>query len=82
MSGKSFEVRVLSAYCKGCGLCVGLCEAGKLYLEQTPNERGVQAAAVNAEADCTGCLRCATICPDAAIEVYVLRWPVAEAASR
>ena len=77
MSGKSFEVRVLSQYCKGCGLCVEFCEQGKLYLEQTPNEHGVQAAVVRLEVDCTGCLRCAAICPDAAIEVCMLRLTVA-----
>ena len=69
MSGK-FEVKILRRYCKGCGLCVEVCTEGKLYIDARPDKRGVQPAAVSGDADCTGCLRCATICPDAAIEVY------------
>jgi len=78
MSDKEFEVRVLSRYCKGCGLCVEFCGQGKLYLEKTPNERGIQPAAVNPQIDCTGCLNCVTICPDAAIEIYAVRQHAAE----
>jgi len=85
MSDKSFEVVILRRYCKGCGLCVEVCAQGKLSIDPHPNEQGVQAAVVTPELDCTGCLKCATICPDAAIEIYrvVQRPPVpaAEAAS-
>jgi 2-oxoglutarate ferredoxin oxidoreductase subunit delta len=69
MSGK-FKVTILRRYCKGCGLCVEVCAEGRLYIDPQPDKRGVQSAAVSADADCTGCLRCATICPDAAIEIY------------
>jgi 2-oxoglutarate ferredoxin oxidoreductase subunit delta len=82
MSAKNFEVRVLEQYCKGCGLCVEWCEQRKFYLEKTPNERGVQPAAVDARMDCTGCLKCATICPDAAIEIDVIREHAVEPACR
>ena len=73
MSNKQFEIKILTRYCKGCGLCVEFCEQGKLYLEETPNERGVQPAALKPGVDCTGCLKCATICPDGAAEIYVLK---------
>lgn len=69
MPRKTFEVVVLDHFCKGCGLCVEFCEQAKLYIVQKPNKRGIQIAAVRPEADCTGCLKCATICPDAAVEV-------------
>jgi formate hydrogenlyase subunit 6/NADH:ubiquinone oxidoreductase subunit I len=39
-------------------------------------------AAVGPEADCTGCLQCATICPDAAIEVRRAKTAVRSAGAR
>ncbi len=69
MPDRKFEVAVLEQYCKGCGLCVEHCGQGKLYIVQRPNKRGIQIAGVRADKDCTGCLQCATICPDAALEI-------------
>jgi len=66
---RRFEVHVLTDYCKGCGLCVEFCDQGKLYIQQQPDKRGIQPAAVRPDVECTGCLKCAVICPDAAIEV-------------
>ncbi len=70
MSDKRFEVTILPRYCKGCGLCVEACGEGKLYIDPRPDMEGLLNAAVRDDVDCTGCLKCATICPDAAIEVY------------
>ena len=69
MRDRKFEVVVLEHFCKGCGLCVEHCKQGKLYMVQRPNKRGIQIAGVRPDADCTGCLQCATICPDAALEI-------------
>ncbi len=76
-SGRSKEVvvEVLDHLCKGCGLCVEVCERGKLELADTPNKQGVQPAVVKPGVDCTGCCDCATICPDAAIEIYIVTSP-------
>ncbi len=41
-----------------------------------PNKQGIQTAAVHEDVDCTGCLQCATMCPDAAIEVTQVDVPV------
>ena len=70
MRDRQFEVRIIHRYCKGCGLCVEVCEPGKIYINALPNKQGLRTAAVSPEVDCTGCLRCATICPDAAIELF------------
>ena len=72
MSAKKYEVEVLSRYCKGCGLCIEVCEVRKLCINPRPNRQGIQVAVVASEVDCTGCLKCATICPDAAVEVHRL----------
>ncbi|NLW50624.1 MAG: 4Fe-4S dicluster domain-containing protein [Candidatus Brocadiaceae bacterium] len=70
MTDRRFEVIILERYCKGCGLCVAFCEHGKLVIDPRPNKRGVQAAVVQPDVECTGCLRCTAVCPDAAVEVF------------
>ncbi len=67
---KEFSVVLLSQYCKGCRLCVSVCEAGKIEIEPGPNERGIQPVRTVDGVRCTGCLRCTAVCPDAAIEIY------------
>jgi 2-oxoglutarate ferredoxin oxidoreductase subunit delta len=69
MSKNRYEIRVIERYCKGCGLCVEVCEQNKLYMSSTPDARGIQVVKISETANCTGCLKCATICPDAAIEI-------------
>jgi len=63
------EVHVLAEFCKGCGLCVPACPKEMLYLSDAVDRRGVHVVAVRAEIDCTGCCNCATVCPDAALEI-------------
>jgi len=63
------KVRVVAEYCKGCGLCVPACPKDILYLLDEVDRRGVHVAAARVEIECTGCCNCATMCPDAAIEV-------------
>ena len=63
------KVRVLAEYCKGCGLCVPVCPKNILAMAETIDHRGVHIVTVNDETDCTGCLQCATMCPDVALEV-------------
>ncbi|NIA21230.1 MAG: 4Fe-4S dicluster domain-containing protein [Anaerolineaceae bacterium] len=64
------EVRILRKYCKGCGLCVEVCPVECLRMSDDITAAGVCPAEVVETADCTGCLQCHTVCPDAAIEVY------------
>jgi 2-oxoglutarate ferredoxin oxidoreductase subunit delta len=73
MSDKEFEVQILKRYCKGCGLCVEACPQDKIFINPQPNKDGRQTADLKGGIHCTGCLRCTTICPDAAIEVYELQ---------
>ena len=76
MSNRKCEVVVLEDFCKGCGLCIEFCEQGKLSLRHKPDRRGIRVAEVRAEADCTGCLQSATMCPDAAIQITRAGAPV------
>jgi len=58
--------------CKGCGLCVEVCNPRVIALSKNVNGKGYQyAEPVNIEA-CTGCTNCAMVCPDCVITVYQL----------
>ena len=63
------EVRILEDYCKGCGLCVPVCPKSILSLSESVNRRGIHIVQANREIPCIGCLNCATMCPDAALEI-------------
>ena len=55
--------------CKGCGLCVTVCQKGCIIISKHSNKSGYFPAEP-AGSDCTGCAMCTIICPDAVIEVY------------
>jgi len=55
--------------CKGCGLCVKVCEHSVLKLTELMNRKGYRYPQVSTTASCRGCRQCAEICPDAAIEL-------------
>jgi 2-oxoglutarate ferredoxin oxidoreductase subunit delta len=63
------RIRISLAHCKGCGLCVEFCPRGALVMGTDLGPRGVNAAEVADESKCAGCLNCAVVCPDAAIEI-------------
>ena len=64
------KVEVLKEICKSCLYCVKVCPKEVLGVANEVNLRGYQyILPVNPDA-CTGCALCATMCPDAAIEVY------------
>ena len=69
VSTMKFIVAVDKEYCKGCELCIEACEHGVLTLSSQFNSRGQHFATGTNCTACTGCLRCADVCPDAAIEI-------------
>jgi len=64
------QVRILTAYCKGCELCVSVCPKGVLEMSADLAETGVRPARPKPGAECTGCTLCYQVCPDAAIEIW------------
>ena len=55
--------------CKGCELCIEACPQESIGLSPNLNSQGYHyAMLVNSE--CTGCINCALVCPDAVITVY------------
>lgn len=55
--------------CKGCELCIEACPQGSLQLSKDINALGYHYA-VLVQDNCTGCVNCALVCPDAVITVY------------
>ncbi|MBN1849341.1 MAG: 4Fe-4S binding protein [Deltaproteobacteria bacterium] len=60
--------------CKGCYLCISVCPQNVIAVSKNINRQGyypVIFKGTNEEGKgCIACVRCATICPDIAIEVY------------
>jgi 2-oxoglutarate ferredoxin oxidoreductase subunit delta len=61
----TFEVET----CKGCELCIDACPQESLQLSERINKQGYHYA-VLVKDNCTGCVNCALVCPDAVITVY------------
>lgn len=55
--------------CKGCELCIEACPQESLALSKEINKQGYPYA-VLVQDNCTGCVNCALVCPDAVITVY------------
>lgn len=55
--------------CKGCELCIEACPQGSLQMSKGINAFGYHYA-VLVQDNCTGCVNCALVCPDAVITVY------------
>jgi len=55
--------------CKGCELCIESCPQDSLALSPKINAQGYHYA-VLVKDNCTGCVNCALVCPDAVITVY------------
>ncbi len=55
--------------CKGCELCIEACPQESLQLSKEINKIGYHYAVLIKD-NCTGCVNCALVCPDAVITVY------------
>ncbi|MFI5253620.1 MAG: 4Fe-4S dicluster domain-containing protein [Bacteroidota bacterium] len=55
--------------CKGCELCIEACPQESIALSKEINAIGYHYA-VLIQDNCTGCVNCALVCPDAVITVY------------
>jgi len=63
------KIKINTARCKGCFLCVVNCPNGLIKVAGRLSERGVKPAEFLG-GKCTGCTMCAIICPEGIIEVY------------
>lgn len=61
------DVIVIRDRCKGCGICVSVCQTGVLELEGEKNNQGMQTPSVVHPENCLNCGLCEMFCPDFAI---------------
>ncbi len=55
--------------CKGCSLCIPACKQNSLALSKEINSQGYHYVELVTD-NCTGCINCALVCPDAVFTVY------------
>lgn len=74
-------VEIAIETCKGCELCVDACPQESLKMSGKINTFGYHYA-VLVEDNCTGCVNCALVCPDATITVYRTKKPAKGASAK
>ena len=68
-------ILVNSEVCKGCEICVPVCQENVIGMTDGLNRKGYHYAYMKNPDACTGCTNCAIVCPDRAIEVYRVTIP-------
>ena len=63
------EIKIDSKKCKGCELCLSVCERDVIKMSQKTNEKSYRFAEVANETNCTACGSCFLICADVCIEI-------------
>lgn len=72
MNNKSIKVHVISERCKGCGLCIEVCQPGVLEFSEAKNSSDYYyPLVVNGDA-CLNCGLCEMYCPDFAVWVTII----------
>lgn len=68
------KIEIDRELCKGCQLCISVCPQELICTSGRLNQKGYYPAEFKedegAAKHCIACVRCATVCPDVAIEVY------------
>ena len=70
MAKKQFKVVFDRERYKGCEFCRAFCPKKIIEMDTQVNAKGYCPARITQQEECIGCLSCATVCPDCAIEIY------------
>ena len=69
----SVEIHIINERCKGCKICVEVCQTDVLDIAKEPNISGYNPPYVKSLKDCNICGLCEMLCPDFAIRVsYIM----------
>ena len=66
---QSFHIWVGEEVCKSCGLCIANCPKKILRFSKRINKQGLSPMECIDHDSCIGCLSCAEMCPEVAIQV-------------
>ncbi len=69
MAAPRGTVKIDVETCKGCELCIEACPQDSLGMSKEINKIGYHYS-VLIQDNCTGCVNCALVCPEAVITVY------------
>jgi 2-oxoglutarate ferredoxin oxidoreductase subunit delta len=63
------EIDIIEERCKGCKICIEVCQADVLDIAEEPNSSGYNPPFVKNVDGCNICGLCEMLCPDFAIKV-------------
>ncbi len=65
------DIRIRKERCKGCGVCVAVCQTAVFEMADERNSDGHSLPCVVFPEKCVNCGLCAMLCPDFAIRIEV-----------
>ncbi len=65
----AIEINIMEDRCKGCKICIEVCQADVLDIAEEQNPRGYNPPCVKNLENCNICGLCEMFCPDFAIQV-------------
>ena len=65
------EINIIEERCKGCNICIEVCQADVLDIAEEPNPNGYNLPCVKNANDCNICGLCEMFCPDFAIQISI-----------
>jgi len=69
----AIEIRIDKDKCKGCNICIEVCQAEVLDISGKTNPHGYLPPQIKNIDNCTGCGICEMLCPDFAIRVSIMK---------
>ena len=63
------KISIDRKWCKGCGLCISVCNKNVLQFGDERGDPGYIMPQVISPEECIGCCLCERICPDLCVEV-------------
>lgn len=64
------HVEFSAKLCKGCGYCIKFCPKQIIQMGNVRSAKGYFNPVIEDMSQCIGCLACATVCPEGAIETF------------
>ncbi len=64
---KNISIFIDERYCKGCDICVELCDKDVFTTAENINQQGYYIPVVSHIENCSGCMICDLICPEFAV---------------
>ena len=65
----SIEIHIIKERCKGCNICIEICQVGVLEMSDELNASGYTFPYVKQQEECIDCGMCEMFCPEFAIWV-------------